>query len=52
METYLYELENYITPYSWGEYKVVVLPPSFPYGGMENPTLSINYIKFIIKKKD
>ncbi|KRX08812.1 Armadillo-type fold [Pseudocohnilembus persalinus] len=40
MENYLIELENYITDYSWGEYKIVVLPPSFPYGGMENPTLT------------
>lgn len=24
-------------PYQWGEYNVLVLPPSFPYGGMENP---------------
>lgn len=21
----------------WGQYNVLVLPPSFPYGGMENP---------------
>jgi len=29
-----------ITPYEWGVYKIVVLPPSFPYGGMENPLLT------------
>lgn len=23
--------------YAWGEYNVLILPPSFPYGGMENP---------------
>ncbi len=27
-------------PYPWGRYDVLVLPPSFPYGGMENPTLT------------
>lgn len=27
-------------PYRWGRYDMVVLPPSFPYGGMENPTLT------------
>src|SRR5207249_9815079 len=27
-------------PYRWGRYDVLVLPPSFPYGGMENPGLT------------
>jgi|GEM_PF-37661 len=27
-------------PYLWGRYDMIVLPPSFPYGGMENPRLS------------
>jgi aminopeptidase N len=27
-------------PYRWGQYDVLVLPPSFPFGGMENPRLS------------
>ncbi|HEX6376334.1 MAG TPA: M1 family metallopeptidase [Allosphingosinicella sp.] len=27
-------------PYRWGRYDVIVLPPAFPYGGMENPTLT------------
>lgn len=26
--------------YRWGRYDVLVLPPSFPYGGMENPNLT------------
>ena len=26
--------------YQWGRYDVVVLPPSFPFGGMENPRLT------------
>jgi len=27
-------------PYRWGRYDMIVLPPAFPYGGMENPTLT------------
>lgn len=27
-------------PYAWGRYDLLILPPSFPYGGMENPRLS------------
>src|SRR3546814_12350305 len=26
--------------YRWGRYDVIVLPPSFPFGGMENPELT------------
>jgi hypothetical protein len=32
--------EELYGPYRWGRYDVLVLPPSFPYGGMENPTLT------------
>jgi leukotriene-A4 hydrolase len=27
-------------PYEWDRYDMLVLPPSFPYGGMENPRLT------------
>ena len=27
-------------PYRWGRYDLLVLPPAFPFGGMENPTLT------------
>jgi leukotriene A-4 hydrolase/aminopeptidase len=27
-------------PYRWGRFDVIVLPPSFPFGGMENPKLT------------
>lgn len=27
-------------PYAWGRYDLLVLPPSFPFGGMENPVLT------------
>ncbi|KAI9030189.1 hypothetical protein CLU79DRAFT_695144 [Phycomyces nitens] len=32
--------ESLLTPYEWGRYDLLVLPPSFPYGGMENPCLT------------
>jgi len=34
-------LENYLhVPYYWGNYSILILPPSFPMGGMENPLLT------------
>lgn len=32
--------ERLYGPYRWGRYDMLVLPPSFPYGGMENPRLT------------
>ena len=32
--------EQLYGPYRWGRYDMLVLPPSFPFGGMENPRLS------------
>ncbi|HEX5132382.1 MAG TPA: M1 family metallopeptidase [Candidatus Krumholzibacteria bacterium] len=32
--------EQLYGPYRWEQYDVLVLPPSFPYGGMENPRLT------------
>ncbi len=32
--------EGLYGPYRWGRYDVLVLPPSFPFGGMENPRLT------------
>jgi aminopeptidase N len=32
--------ESLYGPYRWGRYDLLVLPPSFPFGGMENPRLS------------
>lgn len=31
--------EQLYGPYLWGRFDILVLPPSFPYGGMENPGL-------------
>lgn len=33
-------IEKLYGPYRWGRYDILVLPPSFPFGGMENPLLT------------
>lgn len=41
LEAYLDEVEKWVgMPYAWGEYNLLVLPPAFPFGGMENPLLT------------
>ncbi len=50
MERCVYELgdtekmieaaEKLYGPYRWGRYDILMLPPSFPFGGMENPRLT------------
>ena len=40
MESMLEAAERLYGPYRWGRYDVLVLPPSFPFGGMENPRLT------------
>ncbi|TVY46723.1 Leukotriene A-4 hydrolase-like protein [Lachnellula occidentalis] len=37
-EKFIQVAEKLIFPYAWTQYNILVLPPSFPYGGMENPT--------------
>ncbi|MGH8112272.1 MAG: M1 family metallopeptidase [Rhodanobacteraceae bacterium] len=32
--------EKLYGPYRWGRYDILVLPPSFPFGGMENPNMT------------
>jgi leukotriene-A4 hydrolase len=39
-ETFLQAAESLAGPYQWTRYDLLVLPPSFPYGGMENPCLT------------
>ena len=39
-ENYLELAEAYTSPYLCGEYNLLILPPSYPFGGMENPTLT------------
>lgn len=40
MEAMLNEAEQLYGDYAWGRYDVLVLPPAFPFGGMENPRLT------------
>nr|SVE80303.1 EOG090X0AVX [Daphnia magna] len=39
-EAQLSAAEDVCGPYVWGVYDLLVLPPSFPFGGMENPCLT------------
>ncbi|KAI0979661.1 hypothetical protein GJ496_007054, partial [Pomphorhynchus laevis] len=40
VEKMLTTAESIMGPYIWKRYDLLVLPPSFPYGGMENPCLT------------
>ena len=40
MEKMLLAAEKRYGSYAWGRYDLIVLPPSFPFGGMENPMLT------------
>jgi len=37
---FLKAAEDLYGPYRWDRYDLLILPPSFPYGGMENPMLT------------
>ncbi len=39
-EAMIAAVESLYGPYRWGRYDLLVLPPSFPFGGMENPRLT------------
>ncbi|KAK9471949.1 LAP2 leucyl aminopeptidase yscIV [Dipodascopsis tothii] len=39
-EKFIAAAEEIVFPYDWKTYNVLVLPPSFPYGGMENPNIT------------
>jgi leukotriene-A4 hydrolase len=40
LEEMVREAEKLYGPYRWDRYDVLVMPPSFPFGGMENPRLT------------
>jgi aminopeptidase N len=40
VETMIASAEKQFGRYRWGRYDLLVLPPSFPFGGMENPRLT------------
>jgi leukotriene-A4 hydrolase len=40
VESMVVAAEGLYGEYKWGRYDILVLPPSFPFGGMENPKLT------------
>jgi aminopeptidase N len=40
VEEIMVEAEGLFGPYDWDRFDLLVMPPSFPYGGMENPRLT------------
>ncbi|MEE9350198.1 MAG: M1 family metallopeptidase [Flavobacteriaceae bacterium] len=40
VEKMMVAAENLYGDYNWEQYDIIVLPPSFPFGGMENPRLT------------
>jgi aminopeptidase N len=43
--------ESLYGPYRWGRYDILVLPPSFPFGGMENPNMTFATPTIIVGDK-
>ena len=40
VEQMIVTAEKLFGPYDWDRYDMIVLPPAFPYGGMENPRMT------------
>ena len=40
VEQMIVTAEGLFGPYDWDRYDMIVLPPAFPYGGMENPRMT------------
>ncbi|HET8858769.1 M1 family metallopeptidase [Marivirga sp.] len=40
LQSFLETAEELYGNYRWGQFDVLILPPSFPFGGMENPRLT------------
>lgn len=51
-EDILKTAEDIVGPYVWGRYDMVCLPPSFPFGGMENPCLTFITPTLIVRTKN
>jgi leukotriene-A4 hydrolase len=51
LEKMLNLTEQYLTPYIWTNYTILILPPSFPFGGMENPHLTFASPTIIVGDK-
>ncbi|KAF5011604.1 hypothetical protein F66182_15338, partial [Fusarium sp. NRRL 66182] len=51
-EKFIEAIERIVYPYAWGEYNILILPPSFPYGGMENPIYTFATPSLISKYRE
>ncbi|KAL1984869.1 hypothetical protein VTN96DRAFT_8624 [Rasamsonia emersonii] len=51
-EKFMEAIEKIVYPYAWGQYNVLILPPSFPYGGMENPVFTFATPTLISKDRE
>ncbi|CAD8181469.1 unnamed protein product [Paramecium octaurelia] len=51
LPVYMNKMQEYIGPYIWGDYKIVILPASFPFGGMEHPLLTFASPTIIVGDK-
>ncbi|MBA3462112.1 MAG: M1 family metallopeptidase [Deltaproteobacteria bacterium] len=40
VEAMIHAAENLFGPYDWERFDILTMPPSFPYGGMENPRIT------------
>ena len=50
-EKFIEAAEKIVHPYAWTTYNILVLPPSFPFGGMENPQYTFATPTIISKDK-
>ncbi|OJJ58413.1 hypothetical protein ASPSYDRAFT_89166 [Aspergillus sydowii CBS 593.65] len=51
-ERFIDTIEKLINPYAWVEFNILILPPSFPYGGMENPVFTFATPSIISKDRE
>jgi len=51
VETMIKTTEDLYGPYRWDRYDILVMPPSFPFGGMENPRMTFATPTIIVGDK-
>lgn len=50
-DLFLKTAEDICGPYVWKIYDMLVLPPSFPFGGMENPCLTFITPTLLVRQR-
>lgn len=50
-QAYFDAIEKTIFPYQFGQYNLLVLPPSFAFGGMENPVSLLHLLKRTLRPR-